>query len=499
MVGLAVAGVGLSAWPTLWAADWTHYRGPNHDGVSTETIRTNWSEDPPRRLWRVALEPGLSSLSISDGRVFTQVRRNLGSESQEWCVALDANSGRELWATPLGIADYPDGGVGWDDGPRSTPVVDGDRVFVFTSYLRLVCLAAASGSIVWSRDIRAEYNATVIAWQNAASPVIVGDRVLVNGNASNQRLMAFRKEDGALLWKGQNDRMTQATPVAATVAGVPQVIFFTQTGLVSVAPETGNVLWRFSFPYSTSTAASPVVAGDLVYCSAAYGSGSGAVRINASGAGLSATDLWKLRGANMNHWATPVHHEGYLYGIYGQSLVSLRCIELATGNEKWRADGVGTGGLLMVSGLLLVLTEEGRLLLVRPDPAAYREVARLTAVAGKCWNVPAISGGRIYARSTTEAACWEVAPKALPPVRLQADSFVDGAGFHFSLLGEDGAPFDATRAARVQVYATEDVKAPLANWTLLPERPILTNGQWRVSDPAVRTTPQRFFRVQEQP
>src|SRR5262245_52970557 len=111
------------------AVDWPQYRGPNHDGVSFETIRTNWAEEVPRQVWKVALDPALSSFAISGGKAFTQVRRNLGGQEQEFCVALDADTGRELWATPVGIASYPNGGVGPDDGPRSTPSVDGDRVF----------------------------------------------------------------------------------------------------------------------------------------------------------------------------------------------------------------------------------------------------------------------------------------------------------------------------------------------------------------------------------
>jgi outer membrane protein assembly factor BamB len=130
---------------TLPASDWPQYRGPTHDGISTENIRTNWSQSPPRRLWKVPLQPALSSFTVGGGRVFTQVRRPLNGGDQEFCVAMNADTGAELWATPLGIADYPNGGVGSDDGPRSTPSLDGDRVYVLSSYLLLACLDVASG------------------------------------------------------------------------------------------------------------------------------------------------------------------------------------------------------------------------------------------------------------------------------------------------------------------------------------------------------------------
>src|SRR5436190_3374628 len=271
----------------LHAGDWPQYRGPNHDGISTELIRTNWSETAPRPIWKVPLDPGLSSFSVSGGRAFSLVRRPVSGQDQEFCIALNADTGAELWASdPLGRAYYPDGGVGIDDGPRSTPSVDGDRVYVLTSYLRLYCLGITNGAIIWSKDLMTEYGSDVVAWQSAASPLIEGDRVLVIADAPNQCLFAFNKSDGSEAWKGQNDVMTQASPIAATIAGIRQVIFFAKSGLVSVAPESGSVLWRYPFPFSTSTAASPVVGNDVVYCSAAYGSGSGAVRITGSGGQL---------------------------------------------------------------------------------------------------------------------------------------------------------------------------------------------------------------------
>src|SRR5262245_8749053 len=162
---LAGFAIGALACSTA-AGEWTQYRGPNHDGISTESIRVNWSQEPPRRLWKVPLDPALSSFSVSNGRIFTQARRRVGSADQEFCVALNADTGAELWAVQVGVADYPNGGVGADDGPRSTPTVDGERVYVFGSYLRLLCLEAATGREIWSRDFVAEFGSPVAFWQN---------------------------------------------------------------------------------------------------------------------------------------------------------------------------------------------------------------------------------------------------------------------------------------------------------------------------------------------
>ena len=500
--------VSLLASARLDAADWTQYRGSNHDGTSTEAIRVNWSQEPPRQIWKVPLDPALSSFSISGGRAFTQARRRVGFDEQEFCIALDAATGMELWATPLDIADYPDGGVGPDDGPRSTPVVDGDRVFVFTSYLRLACLEAGTGKIVWERSLVNEYGSTVIRWQNAASPVIEGDLVLVNSNGrQNQHLMAFRKRDGSLAWAGQTEGMTQASPVAATINGVRQVIFFAQSGLVSVAPENGNVLWRHAIRYNgTSVAASPVVAGDLVYASRAYAgslsaarAGAAVVRIAPSGRGFLAEPAWSKVNQLMNHWSTPVQYDGHIYGMFGQDSLQFKCVELATGAEKWSVAGFGYGSVLVAGGKILAASADGLLVLVAPNPSAYTEVGRYQALQGKTWNVPAISNGRIYLRSTTEAVCLEVAGKAPPRLRLNPTFSNENGVFRLFIANDDGSPLDSSRVSKIDVFATENFSANTAGWTKTAGSVVLENGQLRYEDASAPARTQRFYRVEERP
>ncbi|TMQ01739.1 MAG: alcohol dehydrogenase [Verrucomicrobia bacterium] len=505
-----VAGCALA---TLCAGDWPQYRGPNHDGVSTEMIRTNWSEQAPREVWRIPLDPALSSFAVVGGRAFTLARRPGNGQDQEYCIALNADTGVELWASlPLGVASYPNGGVGPDDGPRSTPAVDGDLVYVLSSYLRLVCLSATNGALVWSKDLVAEYGSTVVNWQSAASPLIDGDLVFVIGNAPGKSLFAFHKSDGKEAWKGQDDIMTQASPVAATIAGVRQVIFFAQSGLVSVAPDSGSVFWRYPFRFSVATAASPVVGNDIVYCSAAYGVGAGAVRITGSGSQLATNEVWRTQFDLMNHWATPVYSDGYLYGIYGQAetAASMRCIGLATGHEQWRQPIAGMGGVLFASGLVLALIEDGYLLLVKPDPMGYSETARYRALDGfhssnpalavKCWNVPAISNGRIYARSTTEAVCLDVAGSGTQlPLKL-TPALAPGAGtFQLFIGDEGGSSIDTNRAARIDIFAITNLTACPSGWVKLTNSVVLTNSQLLLEDTERAATAQRFFKVEERP
>jgi outer membrane protein assembly factor BamB len=487
-------------------SDWPQFRGPNGDGTSSERIQKQWSSQSPRPLWRKPLTSGFSSFAISQGRAYTLVRRSVGGIDQEVCVALNADTGAELWARALGLARYDPGGddgvVGnrGGDGPRSTPTVRGDRVFVLNSYLVLSSLNAATGEEVWSKDLPAEYGGSVIPWQSAASPLIEGDLLFVNCNAPSRRLLALRPADGSVVWQGQDDKMTQATPVASTLQGVRQIIFMAQSGLVAVAPETGSVLWRYKFPYSVSTGASPVVAGDIVYCSAAYNIGAAAVRVTKSGNLWSVKELWRKPGELMNHWSTPVHHNGYLYGLYGHGahgVAPLQCVNLLTGEETWSHEGFGPGGVLWVDGLIMVLSDAGTLVLVQPDPTAYTEVARFKALTGKCWNVPAVCNGRIYARSTKEGVALEVPPPPLPALRLSLPQRQPDGAWRLQIACADGSPIDATRAARIELRATTNVAAPTTDW-VQPSLPLaLTNGALRLEQPAADSPAQRYFIVLE--
>lgn len=402
----------------LSSSDWPQYNGPSGDRTAAGPLAARvFPSGGPKSAWKVPLSDGLGSFAIAGGKAYTLVTR----ERRETLIALDATSGKELWAAALGEAEYDGGGdAGTDenkggDGPRSTPSVADGRVVVYDAALGLACFDAASGKPLWKHDLKAEFSGRTIRWQNAASPLIEGGKVFVVGGGADESLLAFDAKDGAVVWARGDETMTHATPIAATLQGVRQVIFFVQSGLIACAPDTGAELWRTEFPYRTSTAASPVVHGDVVYCSAGYGVGAAAWRIEKQGESLVPTLLWRAANKLINHWSTPVAHDGHLYGMfsfkeYGKG--PLKCVDLTTGEERWSKDGFGPGNVIRVGDTLAALSDAGELVLVAAQPGAYTEHARADVLDGKCWSMPAYSDGALYLRSTREGVRLELAGAA---------------------------------------------------------------------------------------
>lgn len=401
------------------AGDWPQYRGPTHDGISQERIN-KWPESGPKQLWKGPMNTGFSSIAVAEGIATTLIAREKDGALLEFCIALDANSGKELWAAPLkAVAKYQSGGDDGapenkgGDGPRSTPAIDSGSVYVFDGKLNLYCFDAKTGKEKWMRDLVADQGGKNISWQNAASPVIEGDLIYVAAGGAGQSLLAINKKDGKTAWQAESDGITHATPTVGTILGQKQVIYFTQKGLVSCEPLTGKVLWRHPFKFSVSTAASPIISGDIVYCSAGYLVGASAAKISKDGDAWKAEEIWRITGNKIaNHWSTPIAKDGYLYGMFQfkeHGTGALKCVELATGKEVWAQPNFGPGNVTLAGDKLLALTDAGQIVLIAPSPAKYSELARFQAVNGKCWSTPTLSDGRIYVRSVKEGACFDAA------------------------------------------------------------------------------------------
>jgi outer membrane protein assembly factor BamB len=376
---------------TASAADWPQYLGPNQNGRSAETgLLTSWPDSGPDELWRFELGDGYSGMAIADGRLFTQ----FGAGGDELAVALDAATGKELWR----VRTDSNRGDGQGGGPRSTPTVDGDVVYVVGARGKLYALSVATGAEIWKVDLVKELGARVPRWGVSVSPLIEGDLLFFDvGGKPGYSLVALDKKSGAVRWHSETDKPGYSTPLAVTVDGVRQILFFTGSSLVSVAPEDGRVYWRH--PWKTSydvNAAMPVfVPPNRVFISTSYDKGATLLEMKVSGDGVSAREIWRDR-VMKNHFNSSVLVGEYLYGFDNGTL---KCIEAASGEELWAERGFSKGSLIYADGHLVVLGERGQLASVKATPAGYQEQARFQPLRGRTWTVPSLADGRLFVRN----------------------------------------------------------------------------------------------------
>lgn len=416
--GCLLASSSLQAQSPAGANEWPNFRGPNLDGTTTppKSVR-DWKSARLSKVWKKDTPSGFSSFAVAGGKVYTIVTREFDGNNSEGLVCMDVKNGKELWAKPLTIVKYDGGGDSGTpdnkggDGPRSTPVVNDGHVYVIDANLGVFCFKADDGSEVWKRDVMKDNAGVQIKWQNAASPVIDGDILLMCGGGPGQALLGLNKKTGDVVWKGEDDKMTHATPILADILGVHQAIFFTQKGLVAVNSQKGDVLWRADFPFKVSTAASPVVFEDIVYCSAGYGVGAGAFKISKSGSGLKAEAIWRRENECFNHWSTPVVKDGYLYGMfsfkeYGKG--PLACVDIRTGKDMWKEEGFGPGQVILAGDTVIAISDKGEIVAVSANPEKYVELKRDDVLDGKVWSYPVLAYDHLFARSTVEGVCLEI-------------------------------------------------------------------------------------------
>ena len=398
--------------------EWAAFRGPNNGTTAAPKAVRDWKRVQVKKLWKQDTPKGFSSFAVAGGKAFTIIMDEVDGNTTEVLLALDVKSGKKAWFAPLTvISKYTGGGDSGTpdnkggDGPRSTPVVDGSLVYAIDANLGVFCFDAATGKAVWNRDVLKDHAGVQIKWENAASPLIDGEVLMLCGGGPGQALLGLNKKTGEVMWKGEDDKMTHATPILADIHGVHQAIFFTQTGLVGVTPATGKVLWRAAFPFKVSTAASPVVYEDIVYCSAGYGVGAGAFKISKSGDALSAEPLWRRENECFNHWSTPVVKDGYLYGMFSfkeYGAGPLACVDIRTGKDMWKEAGFGPGQIIIADKTIIALSDKGEVVFVEASPEKYTELKRDDLLDGKVWSYPVLAYDHLFARSTVEGGCWEL-------------------------------------------------------------------------------------------
>ena len=373
------------------SAEWNQWFGPNRDGKSPESgLLREWPDGGPERVWQIdSLGAGYSSLAVADGKLFTQGFK----DGKQFLIALDAQTGETVWETAHG-GKYSNGR---GDGPRGTPTVDGDRVYALGGDGNLICADVASGARIWEKHLLKAYGGRNIRWGISESPLIDGDRVIVNAGGRGASIVALNKRTGTEIWKTQSDEAGYSSAVAVDIDGVRHYIVFTGEAAVGVLAENGELLWRYT-PVSNSTAniATPVVKDNFVFLSSSYGTGCALLRLEKTGGSISVSEVYFNRDMR-NHYSSSILIDGFLYGFSSRILTAMN---FKTGEVAWRDRSVGKGQIIHADGRLYILGEDGVVGLVEPDPGEYREVSRFEIGRRDypTWTLPVISGGRLYLR-----------------------------------------------------------------------------------------------------
>ncbi len=387
--------------PSSGSTYWTDFRGPNRLGHYDQLpILTTWPAGGLRQLWKQPIGGGYSSFTAANGLAFTLEQRR----GREVIAAYDVASGRERWTNSWPALFHETLG---GDGPRSTPVWDQGRVYALGAQGELRCLEAATGKVIWNKNILADNNARNLRWGTSASPLIVDGKVIVTPSGRDRSVVAYDKLSGQRVWSALNDRTSYDSPVVATVAGRRQLMIATAGRVVALTIEDGKLLWEY--PWVTGNAVNatePMVVGpNRVYISSGYGHGAAVFELVPRADGFDTRTVW-ANTRMKTKFNAPVLHEGHIYGL-DEGILS--CVDVITGDLKWKGGRYGYGQLVLASGHLVVLTEDGDVALVRASPERFQEVSRFSALSGKTWNHPAISDGILLVRNESEMAAFRIA------------------------------------------------------------------------------------------
>jgi outer membrane protein assembly factor BamB len=387
------------------ASDWPQFLGPHRNGSYPGVIAGNALESP-RLLWKMDVGAGFSSPVVASNKLILFHRTG----NNETVECLNAASGARVWVFEYATSYRDD--FGFDEGPRGTPAVADGRVYTFGAEGVLHALDLSTGKKIWRVDTHPKFGVRKGFFGAAASPLVESGSVYVNvGGPKGAGLVAFDARNGNVQWTATDDDAGYSSPVSATFDGIRSILCFTREGLAAFDPATGKV--RFRFPWKSRSNASvnaavPVVAGNLIFLSASYGTGAVVLKH----AGNAVAKVWASDEALSSHYASSVYKDGYLYGFHGRQEMgqSLRCIEFATGKVRWSVDGYGAGTVTLAGERLLIIRENGEAVIAGASPESYKPLSKAQLLPAVVRSYPGVAEGRLYVRNEKTLAAYSLNP-----------------------------------------------------------------------------------------
>ena len=389
------------------AEDWPQWRGADRTGMSLETgLLQEWSEDGPALAWRTdGLGAGFSSVAVADGRIYTLGDVDGGSH----VIALSEKDGSELWKSKIGEA----GGHRGYPGTRGTPTVDGGQVFALNQHSDIACVDAQSGKLIWKKNLVSDFAGKMMSgWKYSESPLVDGDRVLVTPGGKEGAVVALDRLTGKKIWQTNEwtDTAGYSSVVIATIHGTRQYVQLTGKSVAGIDPESGKLLWKAAREGKTAVVTTPVIDGDVVFVTSAYGVGCNAFRISKDGGKWSTDELYANKDI-ANHHGGVVLLDGH---VYGSTSGTFRCLDVAEGELAFKERSAGKGATMYADGRFYLRAEQGPVALIKATPDGYEEVGRFNQPERskmQAWAHPVVANGKLYLRDQGILLCYDVSAK----------------------------------------------------------------------------------------
>lgn len=370
------------------------------------TLEHDWVSHPPEQLWRQPVGLGWSGFAVVDSYAVTQEQRG----ENELVVCYELATGRTLWMHTNHVRFSEKMG---GDGPRSTPTIFNHRIYALGATGILDCLDLSNGKLLWTHDTLQECHQPNLIFGMSCSPLVIDDLVIVGGGQTNgPTLWAYRQGDGSTAWKSGTDNASYSSPTLTSLCGKRQILSVNASSVTAHNPTDGRILWKYDWKGWGPRCTQPVtIDGDRVFLSAGFGVGCVLLQITDAGGGLSAAEIWKNLKLK-TQFSTAIVRDRVVYGLDEGVLA---CVDLATGERKWKDGHYGFGQLVMIDDLLLVQTEPGAVVMVEANPSEYHELGRLNALSSKTWNNPAVAGEFLITRNDHEAVCYRLPARVTHP------------------------------------------------------------------------------------
>jgi outer membrane protein assembly factor BamB len=385
---------------------WPQYLGPDRNNISRETgLADAWPESGPKVVWTAEnLGVGYSSLSVAKGRIFT-----IGSIGEdEFVIALELDSGKELWKTRIGSTRKD----GMGDGPRGTPTVDGDFVYSLGANGDLACCEVSGGQLAWTVNILKEFKGNNIGWGISESVFVDGDMVICTPGGSEATLAALNKSTGKTIWKSVapgGSSAGYASVVPIEVGGVRQYVQFVHKGTMGIRARDGKPMWANDRSHNgTANCSSAVFADNMLFTSSGYGTGGAMLKLSSKGGETKAEFGYFTKDMESHHGGM-VLADGCIYGSSDPGI--LRCLDLKTGDKKWENRSVGKGAITAVDGKLILRAETGPVALVKLSSDKYEELGRFepSEKSGRqAWAYPVVAKGKLFLRDQDKMTAYDV-------------------------------------------------------------------------------------------